>query len=56
MDLIRSSGVRIGIDPPGDAAAQYWRPLSDRYKMAATAVNDDIDPAFRFMTVDWDGN
>jgi phosphoglucomutase len=55
MDLIRSSGVRVGIDPLGGAAVQYWQPLIERYKIAATVVNDDIDPTFRFMTVDWDG-
>jgi phosphoglucomutase len=34
---------------------QYWQPLTERYKIAATVVNDTIDPTFRFMTVDWDG-
>lgn len=55
MDLIRASGVRIGIDPLGGAAVQYWRPIIERYGIAATDVNPDIDPTFRFMTVDWDG-
>lgn len=55
MEAIRSSGVRIGIDPLGGAATQYWRPVIERYKIAATVVNDVIDPTFRFMTVDWDG-
>jgi len=55
MEAIRSSGVRIGIDPLGGAAVQYWEPLIERYKIAATVVNDAIDPTFRFMTVDWDG-
>jgi phosphoglucomutase len=55
MDLIRSAGVRIGIDPLGGAAVQYWQPVIERYKIAATVVNDAVDPTFRFMTVDWDG-
>jgi phosphoglucomutase len=55
MDAIRDSGVRIGIDPLGGAAVQYWQPIIERYKIAATVVNDSIDPTFRFMTVDWDG-
>ncbi len=55
MDVIRSSGVTIGIDPLGGAAVGYWAPLIDRYKFAATVVNETIDPAFRFMTADWDG-
>jgi phosphoglucomutase len=55
MDEIRASGVRIGIDPLGGAAVHYWAPIIDRYKIAATVVNDAVDPTFRFMTVDWDG-
>jgi phosphoglucomutase len=55
MDAIRSAGVRIGIDPLGGAAVQYWQPIIERYKIDATVVNDAIDPTFRFMTVDWDG-
>jgi phosphoglucomutase len=55
MEAIRSSGVKIGIDPLGGASAHYWRPIIDRYGIAATVVSDAIDPTFRFMTVDWDG-
>jgi phosphoglucomutase len=55
MDAIRAGGVRIGIDPLGGAAVQYWQPIIERYKIDATVVNDAIDPTFRFMTVDWDG-
>lgn len=55
METIRASGVRIGIDPLGGAAVHYWAPIIDRYRLAATVVNDAVDPTFRFMTVDWDG-
>jgi phosphoglucomutase len=55
MDAIRDSGVRIGIDPLGGAAVQYWQPIIERYKIDATVVNEAIDPTFRFMTFDWDG-
>jgi phosphoglucomutase len=55
MEEIRASGVRIGIDPLGGATVHYWAPIIDRYKIAATVVNDAVDPTFRFMTVDWDG-
>jgi phosphoglucomutase len=55
MEAIRSAGVRIGVDPLGGAGVHYWRPIIDRYKISATIVNDAIDPAFGFMTVDWDG-
>ena len=55
MALIKSSGVRIGIDPLGGAAVHYWQPIIERYGIKATIVNEAIDPTFRFMTADWDG-
>jgi phosphoglucomutase len=55
MDAIRSSGVKIGIDPLGGASVHYWQPIIERYGISATIVSDAIDPTFRFMTVDWDG-
>jgi phosphoglucomutase len=55
MEAIRAAGVRIGIDPLGGAAVHYWQPVIERYRIAATVVNDAVDPTFRFMTVDWDG-
>jgi phosphoglucomutase len=55
MDVIRASGVRVGIDPLGGASVQYWQPVIDRYGIAAEVVNTDVDPTFRFMSVDWDG-
>ncbi len=55
MDAIRASGVKIGIDPLGGASVHFWQPIIERYGIAATIVNDAVDPTFRFMTVDWDG-
>ena len=55
MEAIRGAGVTIGIDPLGGAAVRYWQPLIERYKLAATVVNEMVDPTFRFMTADWDG-
>jgi phosphoglucomutase len=55
MDAIRGSGVKIGIDPLGGAAVHFWGPIIERYKIDATVVNAAVDPTFRFMTVDWDG-
>ena len=55
MDAIRSSGVKLGIDPLGGAAVAFWPRIVERYKIDATIVSDTIDPTFRFMTVDWDG-
>jgi phosphoglucomutase len=55
MALIKSSGVKIGIDPLGGAAVHFWQPIVDRYGIEATIVNELVDPTFRFMTADWDG-
>jgi phosphoglucomutase len=55
MDAIRSSGVKIGIDPLGGAAVHYWQPIIERYRLDATVVSDAVDPTFRFMSLDWDG-
>jgi phosphoglucomutase len=55
MELIRSAGIRIGIDPLGGAAVHFWQPIIDRYGIKATVVNTLVDPTFRFMPADWDG-
>ena len=55
MDVIRRSGVKLGVDPLGGAGVHYWKPIADRYGLNLTVVNDVVDPTFRFMTVDWDG-
>jgi phosphoglucomutase len=55
MEAIRSSGVKIGIDPLGGSSVHFWQPIIERYRIAATIVSDAIDPTFRFMPVDWDG-
>jgi phosphoglucomutase len=55
MDAIRGAGVKIGIDPLGGAAVRYWQPIIERYRLSATIVSEEVDPTFRFMTLDWDG-
>ena len=55
MDVIRDSKIKMGVDPLGGAAVHYWEPIAERYGLNLTVVNDEIDPTFRFMTVDWDG-
>ena len=55
MEVVRASGVRIGIDPLGGASTGYWPRVIERYGIAATVVSDVVDPAFGFMTADWDG-
>jgi phosphoglucomutase len=33
----------------------YWARIADRYGLKLTIQNDQPDPTFRFMSVDWDG-
>jgi phosphoglucomutase len=54
-DGIRSSGIRIGVDPLGGASLQYWEPIKDVYGIDITVVNPTVDAMFSFMTVDHDG-
>jgi len=55
LEAIRGAGVKIGIDPLGGAAVHYWQPIIERYRLNATLIRDEVDPTFRFMTLDWDG-
>lgn len=55
MELIRSSGLKIGVDPMGGAGLAYWDPIRVEYGLDLTIVNPEVDPTFRFMTVDKDG-
>ncbi|WP_194785046.1 phosphoglucomutase (alpha-D-glucose-1,6-bisphosphate-dependent) [Actinomyces haliotis] len=55
MDAIREAGVRIGADPLGGASVDYWAAIGERYGLDLTVVNPEVDPAWHFMTLDWDG-
>ena len=55
MDAIRTSGLRIGVDPMGGASVAYWPAIAERYGLDLTVTNDKVDPTFGFMTYDWDG-
>ncbi len=54
-EVIRSSQIRLGVDPLGGAGVHYWARIADRYKLNLQVVNSEVDPTFRFMTLDWDG-
>jgi len=55
LDAIRGAGIRMGVDPLGGAGVHYWSAIAERYGLDLTVVNREVDPTFRFMTVDWDG-
>ncbi|GAB3274195.1 phosphoglucomutase (alpha-D-glucose-1,6-bisphosphate-dependent) [Microbacterium lacusdiani] len=54
IDAIREAGVRIGADPLGGASVEYWAMIAEHYGLDLTVVNPDVDPTWRFMTLDWD--
>jgi len=54
-DAIRGAQIRMGVDPLGGAGVHYWTQIAERYGLNLTVVNEEIDPTFRFMSVDWDG-
>lgn len=56
LEAIRKAGLRIGVDPMGGASVGYWPRIASRYGLDLTVVNDSVDPTFRFMTLDHDGN
>jgi phosphoglucomutase len=55
MDAIRGAKIKLGVDPLGGAGVHYWGPIAERYGLSLAVVNKAVDPTFRFMTVDWDG-
>ena len=55
MAAIRGAGIRIGADPLGGASVAYWGEIGAHYGLDLTVVNPEVDPTFRFMTLDWDG-
>ena len=55
FDVIRAAKLHLGVDPLGGAGVFYWGMIAERYRIDLTVVSEDVDPTFRFMTVDWDG-
>ncbi len=55
MDVIAESGLKIGADPMGGSGIDYWEPIAEMYGLNLEVVNKEVDPTFRFMTVDKDG-
>jgi phosphoglucomutase len=55
MDAIRGAKLSLGVDPLGGAGVHYWGRIGELYGLDLSVVNEVVDPTFRFMTVDWDG-
>ncbi len=55
MEAIRSCGLRLAVDPLGGAGVHYWGRIAADYGLGLEILNQDVDPTFAFMSVDWDG-
>ena len=55
FDVIRSSGIHMGVDPLGGAGVHYWSRIAEQYRIKLDVVSEKVDPTFSFMTLDWDG-
>ena len=55
FDVIKSSGVRLGIDPLGGASVNYWPLVNEIYGTTIEVVRPQVDSTWRFMTIDHDG-
>jgi phosphoglucomutase len=55
FDVIRGAGLHMGVDPLGGAGVNYWTRIAEQYRLDLTVVSTEVDPAFGFMTLDWDG-
>jgi len=55
LDIVRSANIHLGVDPLGGAGVHYWARIAERHGLNLTVVNEMVDPTFRFMTVDGDG-
>ena len=55
IDAIRSSGLRLAVDPLGGAGVAYWPAINERLGLNIEILNRYVDATFRFMSLDWDG-
>jgi phosphoglucomutase len=55
IEALRSTNLNLGVAPLGGVGMQYWERIRDQYQLPLTVVNDAVNPTFRFMSLDWDG-
>ena len=54
-NLLKESGIKMGVDPLGGAGVKYWQRIADRYSLNLSVVDDTVNHTFSFMSLDWDG-
>jgi phosphoglucomutase len=55
LAAVRQAGLKLCADALGGAGVAYWGRIAEKYGLNLTVVHDEVDPAFRFMRLDWDG-
>ncbi len=55
IPAIADARLHVGADPLGGASVHYWQLIASHYGLDLTVVNKAVDPAWGFMTLDWDG-
>jgi phosphoglucomutase len=55
LEAVRHARLRLGADPLGGAGVAYWARIAERYGLDVSVQHTNVDPTFRFMSVDWDG-
>jgi phosphoglucomutase len=55
LDVVRDARLSLCADPLGGAGVDYWGRIAERYGIALAIQHQNVDPTFRFMSVDWDG-
>ncbi len=53
--VVKDKRIKIGVDPMGGAAIDYWDVIANTYGLNIEVVNHEVDPRFAFMTLDHDG-
>jgi phosphoglucomutase len=54
FDVLKGTTLKLAVDPLGGAGVFYWPRIAEKYNLPIEVLNPNVDPTFRFMTVDWD--
>ena len=54
FDVLKGATLKLAVDPLGGAGVFYWPRIAEKYNLPIEVLNPNVDPTFRFMTLDWD--
>lgn len=55
LEVVRGATLNLGVDPMGGAGVHYWPRIAERYGLKLSVIEQTVDPTFRFIPADWDG-